>query len=212
MPRNELTPSAPSPARQVRNKWGATALDNAQFADHHGSISLLTDDPNVRKAAEFKLELERKLRPTEEEREQKLAEIAADALARREAGRARLAGLKEAREGAEEAAKQKAQVERRMRSADNALARALVPAASRKAGFNKDEPWMEYTAEEGMELERSVSEAREAGNGGHVVYGERVRQGITRLNQLRAAAGEYTNPASPSMGAGLGYTPIPSSE
>ena len=102
MPRNELTPSAPSPARQVRNKWGATALDNAQFADHHGSISLLTDDPNVRKAAEFKLELERKLRPTEEEREQKLAEIAADALARREAGRARLAGLKEAREGAEE--------------------------------------------------------------------------------------------------------------
>ena len=51
---------------QVRNKWGATALDNAQFADHHGSISLLTDDPSVRKAAEFKLELERTSRLTKQ--------------------------------------------------------------------------------------------------------------------------------------------------
>ena len=100
-----------------------------------------------------------------------------------------------------------------MRTADNALARALIPAASRKAGFNKAEPWMEYTTEEGMELERSVSEARDAGNGGHVVYGERMRQGITRLNQLRAAAGDYNHPGSPSIGGGgLGYTPIPSSE
>ena len=119
---------------ELKNKWGATALDNAKFADHHGSIQLLSSDPEEVKAAHNKLILERKLRPTEEEREARLAEIAADAMARREDARARLNGLSEAREAAEALAKDRAQLERGMRSADNKLARALVPGAAKKAG------------------------------------------------------------------------------
>ena len=56
-----------------------------------GSIALLATDAATRKAAETKLILENKLRPTEEERAAKLAELASDALARREANRERLA-------------------------------------------------------------------------------------------------------------------------
>ena len=50
-------------------------------------------------------------------------------------------------------------------------------------------------------LAQAVAEAREAGNAGHVVYAERVRQGITRLNQIGQAGG--TPKSSPG---GLGLT------
>ena len=80
------------------NKWGATALDNAKFADHRGAIALLATDKETRKAAESKLLLERKLRPTNEERQAKLADLAAGALARGEANRSRMEGNKAVRE------------------------------------------------------------------------------------------------------------------
>jgi len=173
----------------LKNKWGATALDNAKFADHHGSISLLSTDPGERKAAESRLVLERKLRPTEEERELKLQELAADAVARREAGRARLQGMAEQREAQEAAIKDKAQIERRMRAADNVLAKALVPAASKKTavlGTNVQTPWLDFTHVEYEELERCVLEGLEAGNHTTVVYAERMREGQLRVEQLRA--------------------------
>ena len=96
----------------MKNKWGATALDNAKFADHMGSIALLATDAATRKAAENRLILERKLRPTDEERQAKLAEVAADALARREANKARLEGISNAKSETELAAKERAQVRR----------------------------------------------------------------------------------------------------
>jgi hypothetical protein len=73
------------------NKWGATPLDNAKFADHMSSIALLAPDKQTKRAAETKLTLERRLRPTDEERQAKLGKLAADALAHREANRGTLA-------------------------------------------------------------------------------------------------------------------------
>ena len=143
----------------LKNKWGATALDNAKFADHHGSISLLSTDPGERKAAESRLVLERKLRPTEEERELKLQELAADAVARREAGRARLQGMAEQREAQEAAIKDKAQVERRMRAADNVLCKALVPAASKKTAVLGTNVHKVRTVSQQSQSAKSVSQS-----------------------------------------------------
>jgi hypothetical protein len=194
---------------EARNKWGATALDNAMFAEHHGAISLLSSDPAMRKAAESKLALERKLRPTDEERQAKLEELAADALARREAGRARMVGLVEQREALEAAAKDRAQGERRMRNADNALSKALTPAAAKKSNADKARPWLDYTQADFEALEAAVAEARDAGCDGHVVYSERLRQGVLRLDQVRAAVAAGTLNLTAGAGPAFGYSPGP---
>ena len=66
------------------------------------------------------------------------------------------------------------------------------------------------------ELERCVAEARDAGNAGHVVFGERLRQGTLRLDQCKAAAarGEmrFGSPSVLGGGGGLssGFSPAPS--
>lgn len=174
----------------VKNKWGATALDNAKFADHMEAIALLATDQVTRKAAENKLILERKLRPTEEERAAKLAELAGDALARREANKARLEGISSVREAAEMAAKEKAQLERRQRTADKTLAAAMAAASgltsrsSGGGGLFGGQPQVDPVVET---LERAVQEARDAGNGetkGSLA--ERLRVAEGKIAQLSA--------------------------
>ena len=187
----------------VKNKWGATALDNAKFADHMEAIALLATDEATRRAAENKLILERKLRPTEEERAAKLAELAADALARREANKARLEGVSSIREAAEMATKEKAQLERRMRTADKALAAAIASSSGGGGkGAGGGPPWSaaaEQPAPEVEALERAVNEAREAGNGETKgALAERLRIAEARLAQLYADSSAENAGASPS--------------
>ena len=159
----------------VKNKWGATALDNAKFADHMEAIALLATDEATRRAAENKLILERKLRPTEEERAAKLAELAADALARREANKARLEGVSSIREAAEMATKEKAQLERRMRTADKALAAAIAGGggAGGGKGAGGAPPWS------------AAAEQPDGGRGARA-RGERGARGGQRRDQGRA--------------------------
>jgi len=45
-----------------KNKWGATALENAQFGDNLEAVCLLARDEATRKQAEEELQLQRKLR------------------------------------------------------------------------------------------------------------------------------------------------------
>ena len=45
-----------------KNKWGATALENAQFGDNLEAVCLLARDEATRKQAEEELHLQRKLR------------------------------------------------------------------------------------------------------------------------------------------------------
>ena len=184
---------------EAKNKWGATALDNAKFADHMGSIALLATDAATRKAAETKLILENKLRPTEEERAAKLAELASDALARREANRERLITTQAAREEKEAATKEKAQLERRQRNADRALALFLAPVKSGGGSGSGGGPpgalppaagWVVGGGNEVQELERAIAEAKAAGN--DALKGqpaERVRAAELRLQELRAENG-----------------------
>lgn len=203
---------------ESRNKWGATALDNAKFADHMGSIALLATDAATRKAAETKLILENKLRPTEEERAAKLAELASDALARREANRERLASTQAAREEKEAATKSRAQLERRQRNADRALAMLMATGGgngSSKSGgppgaLLAAEGWVAGADEVG-DLERAILESKAAGNmelKGQAA--ERVRVAELRLSQLRTERGLEGTPvavaagSSPSMGSPVG--------
>jgi hypothetical protein len=55
--------------RRLLNRWGYSALDNAKSKGHYGVIAQLTDDPSEKKAAEVQHSLERRLRPTDSERE-----------------------------------------------------------------------------------------------------------------------------------------------
>ena len=173
----------------LMNKWGATALDNAKFADHHAAIQQLSRDPAEIRAAQSRLILEQKLRPTEEEREAKLAELAADALHRREDARARMHALTTAREAAEMKAKESAQLEKGMRAADNRLAAALAPASTKKAGSHTSQgmPWLDFTAEEAAILEKCIAKAVEEGNMNNLVFAERCRQGVSLLAKIKAA-------------------------
>ena len=116
-----------------RNQWGASALDNALFAGHHGVTTLLATDPEERREAEAKLALANRLRPSEAERERMMEAMAGSVLARREAARARLRGIAEARESQSAASRRAGKAEKRMAAADRALSKALVPAALRRA-------------------------------------------------------------------------------
>ena len=178
---------------EIKNKWGATALDNAKFADHMGSIALLATDAATRKAAETKLMLERKLRPTEEERAAKLAELASDALARREANKERLQGIAQTKEAAEAATKERAQQERRQRNADRALAAALSPIKTGGKGGSGAPPPGALPAEPAAgssdidALVQAILEAKEAGNAGlKGQAAERIRAAEVRLAQMKA--------------------------
>ena len=183
-----------------------------------GSIALLATDAATRKAAETKLILENKLRPTEEERAAKLAELASDALARREANRERLASTQAAREEKEAATKSRAQLERRQRNADRALAMLMATGGgngSSKSGgppgaLPAAEGWVAGADEVG-DLERAILESKAAGNmelKGQAA--ERVRVAELRLSQLRTERGLEGTPvavaaaSSPSMGSPVG--------
>jgi hypothetical protein len=178
------------------------------FADHMGSIALLATDAATRKAAENRLALERKLRPTDEERAAKLAELASDALARREANKARLEGISTVREATEVAAKERARNEKRQRNADKALAIALSPLGPPKP---RAAPMLGAAEEDGASeeieiLEKAVIEAREAGNGSQKgSAAERLRVAEVRLAQLKAGISGGTGPMAP-----LGFSDSPS--
>lgn len=158
-----------------------------------GAIALLATDAPTRKAAETKLILERKLRPTEEERQAKLAELAADAFARREANRARVETTKAIRTERDAMAKDEVQAERRRAKADRALANALLPnkpsarPSSPFGGMFGSGPNVDP---ELAELEGVVNEAREAGNGfASGALAERLRVAEVRLSEMRAERG-----------------------
>ena len=190
---------------ESKNKWGATPFDNAKFAEHMGSIALLATDAATKKAAETKLNLERKLRPTDEERQAKLASLAADALAAREKNKKRLEESKAVKTERETAAKQSAQAERWRRTADRALAGILDPLrrASRVAGGppGGSSPFgsagifggggggggSNEESEEIKALAAAIQEAKDAGNG--EIKGapaERLRAAEVKLEELRA--------------------------
>lgn len=186
---------------ESRNKWGATPLDNAKFADHMGSIALLATDAATRKAAETKLVLERKLRPTEEEREQKLAELASDAQARRDASRMRSEDARVVKEATEAAAKERAQAERRQRNADKALAAVLdAPVrGNRPAASPLGAATASVADDELGSLEVAVREARDAGNASAKgAAAERLRAAEVRLDQLRTEAAACGLPTAPA--------------
>ena len=202
---------------ESKNKWGATPFDNAKFAEHMGSIALLATDAATKKAAETKLNLERKLRPTDEERQAKLASLAADALAAREKNKKRLEESKAVKTERETAAKQSAQAERWRRTADRALAGILDPLkASKSSGGGPpggSSPFgsagifggggggggSNEESEEIKALAAAIQEAKDAGNG--EIKGapaERLRAAEIKLEELRAEEAERMASRSPS--------------
>ena len=174
----------------AKNKWGATPIDNAKFADHMSSVALLANDEPTRVAAEAKLVLERKLRPTHEELQAKLGTLAAESVARREATKSRIATSKAAKAEIEAMALNEAQAERRRRKADQALANALSPvkASSRQTASPLPSISPAGGGDELALLEAAVAEAHEAGNG--LVTGplaERLRAAQRQLDEMRTA-------------------------
>jgi len=203
----------------VKNKWGATALDNAMFARHHEAIMLLSSDAEVKREAGEALRLERKLRPTAEERARMLVEEANTAVDKREKSRRRMQGLASARQAIETARNSQAKAEKRQRAADTALSRALLPAAARRAppnqraetnrssskaakagGASAAHSLLQFTAAELAELERCVGEAaaavEEAGEHAILLVKERLAEGQRRLSQVLASGGATASGAA----------------
>jgi hypothetical protein len=84
--------------REAQNSWGATPLDNALFAKCWRAVQLLATDAETLRAAAEELAIERIVRPTAEERHEKLAKLAMNTMVQRENRRQKLEAQHQARE------------------------------------------------------------------------------------------------------------------
>lgn len=123
--------------REAQNSWGATPLDNALFAKCWHAVQLLATDAETLRAAAEELAIERIVRPTAEERHEKLAKLAMNTMVQRENRRQKLEAQHQAREQQQAAIDEAARAARRQGAADRALARALLPAAGHKLSVTK---------------------------------------------------------------------------
>ena len=185
---------------KLKNGLGATALDNARRRENHAVVALLCDgDELARRAAAKQLNLQRMLRPTEEERQAQAEAFQRDIMSQRESRReSKQVSLAE-REAAKAKEREAAQVEQRRKQADRALARALEPAATKRAASKSlAEPWLDFNPTDHAELRRSIEEAQAAGSATHQRYNDRLRYAVRLLEQLDAhAAGKPIPRAAP---------------